>query len=83
MYQQYYCLFGDLSYFLYDWRKFRVLSSERRCGLPVVIAIIIFIVFYVMNLTVENITWKGKLNPYFGAWLLIWFYFLLVFGSRI
>ncbi|MEZ7508204.1 LptF/LptG family permease [Cloacibacterium sp. Arc13] len=38
-------------------------------GLPVVIAIIIFIVFYVMNLTVENITWKGKLNPYFGAWL--------------
>jgi lipopolysaccharide export system permease protein len=29
-------------------------------GLPVVIAIIIFIIFYVMNLSVENVAWKGK-----------------------
>lgn len=38
-------------------------------GLPVVIAIIIFIIFYVMNLTVENLSWKGKMNPYLAAWL--------------
>lgn len=38
-------------------------------GLPVVIAIIIFIIFYVMNLTIENLAWEGKLNPYLAAWL--------------
>ena len=38
-------------------------------GLPVVIAIIIFIIFYVMNLSVENVAWKGKMNPYIAAWL--------------
>lgn len=38
-------------------------------GIPVVVAIIIFIIFYVMNLTVENFSWKGKLNPYVAAWL--------------
>ena len=38
-------------------------------GLPVVIAIIIFIIFYVMNLTVENLSWKGKMDPYLAAWL--------------
>lgn len=38
-------------------------------GLPVVIAIIIFIIFYVMNLTVENLAWKGKMDPYLAAWL--------------
>ncbi len=38
-------------------------------GLPVVIAILIFIIFYVLNLTVENFAWTGKLNPYFAAWL--------------
>lgn len=38
-------------------------------GLPVVIAIVIFIIFYVMNLTVENLSWKGKLDPYLAAWL--------------
>lgn len=38
-------------------------------GLPVVIAIVIFIIFYVMNLSVENVAWKGKMNPYFAAWL--------------
>lgn len=38
-------------------------------GLPVVIAIVIFIVFYVMNLSVENLAWDGTLNPYLAAWL--------------
>lgn len=38
-------------------------------GLPVVIAIIIFIIFYIMNLTVENFAWKGEMNPYAAAWL--------------
>lgn len=38
-------------------------------GLPVVVAIIIFIIFYLMNLTVENLSWKGNLNPYIAAWL--------------
>lgn len=38
-------------------------------GLPVVIAIIIFIVFYILNLTVENIAWKGKMEPYLATWL--------------
>ncbi len=46
-------------------------------GLPVVIAIIIFIVFYVMNLTVENITWKGNSILILESGFLIWFYFLL------
>lgn len=38
-------------------------------GLPVVIAIIIFIIFYVINLTAENFSWKGQMNPYLAAWL--------------
>lgn len=38
-------------------------------GVPVVVAIVIFIIFYVMNLTVENFSWKGKLDPYMAAWL--------------
>lgn len=38
-------------------------------GLPVVIAIFIFIVFYILNLTVENLSWKGRLDPYLAAWL--------------
>ncbi len=38
-------------------------------GLPVVIAIIIFIIYFVMNLGIENISWKGKLDPYLAAWL--------------
>ena len=38
-------------------------------GVPVVVAIVIFIIFYVMNLTVENLSWKGKMNPYLAAWL--------------
>ncbi|WP_312768039.1 LptF/LptG family permease [Epilithonimonas sp.] len=38
-------------------------------GLPVIIAIVIFIIFYVLNLSVENLSWKGTMNPYFAAWL--------------
>lgn len=38
-------------------------------GLPVIIAIIIFIIFYVMNVGVENMSWSGKMNPYLAAWL--------------
>ena len=38
-------------------------------GLPVVIAIAVFIIFYVMNLSVENMAWSGKMDPYLAAWL--------------
>ena len=38
-------------------------------GLPVVIAIVIFIIFYVINLSVENMAWSGKMDPYLAAWL--------------
>lgn len=38
-------------------------------GLPVVIAIVIFILFYVLNLTAENIAWAGNMDPYLAAWL--------------
>lgn len=38
-------------------------------GLPVIIAIVIFILFYILNLTVENIAWKGLLDPYLAAWI--------------
>lgn len=38
-------------------------------GMPVIMAILIFIVYYVLNLWTENITWKGKLEPYFATWL--------------
>lgn len=38
-------------------------------GLPVVIAIVVFIIFYVINLSVENMAWSGKMNPYLAAWL--------------
>lgn len=37
-------------------------------GLPVIIAIVIFIIFYVMNVAVENMSWSGKMNPYLAAW---------------
>lgn len=37
-------------------------------GLPVIIAIAIFIIFYVMTITVENIAWAGEMNPYVAAW---------------
>ncbi|WP_027376261.1 LptF/LptG family permease [Kaistella palustris] len=38
-------------------------------GLPVVIAIVVFIIFYVINLSVENLAWSGKMDPYLAAWL--------------
>jgi lipopolysaccharide export system permease protein len=38
-------------------------------GLPVVIAIVVFIIFYVVNLSVENLAWSGKINPYLASWL--------------
>lgn len=38
-------------------------------GLPVILAIVIFIIFFVINLTSENLAWKGELNPYIAAWL--------------
>lgn len=38
-------------------------------GLPVIIAIVIFIIFYVINVGVENVSWSGKMNPYLAAWL--------------
>jgi len=38
-------------------------------GLPVVIAIVVFIIFYVLNLSVENMAWSGKMDPFLAAWL--------------
>lgn len=38
-------------------------------GMPVVIAIVIFIIFYLINLTVENLAWDGTLNPYLAVWI--------------
>lgn len=38
-------------------------------GLPVVIAIVVFILFYVLNLSAENIAWAGNMDPYIAAWL--------------
>lgn len=38
-------------------------------GVPVIIAIIIFIIFYVINVGFENMAWAGKLSPYLAAWL--------------
>lgn len=38
-------------------------------GLPVIIAIVIFIIFYVMNVAIENVAWSGKINPYLAAWV--------------
>lgn len=38
-------------------------------GLPVIIAIVIFIIFYVLTISFENISWAGKMNPYLATWL--------------
>lgn len=38
-------------------------------GVPVIIAIIIFIVFYIINVGFENVAWSGKMDPYLAAWL--------------
>lgn len=37
-------------------------------GLPVVISIVVFIIFYVLTISMENVAWAGKLNPYIAAW---------------
>ncbi|MBQ0152907.1 MAG: LptF/LptG family permease [Chryseobacterium sp.] len=38
-------------------------------GVPVIIAIVIFIIFYVINVGFENVAWAGKMSPYLAAWL--------------
>ncbi|CAD7815367.1 hypothetical protein CHRY9390_02961 [Chryseobacterium aquaeductus] len=38
-------------------------------GVPVIVAIVIFIIFYVINVGFENIAWSGKMDPYLAAWL--------------
>ncbi|MFC7345206.1 LptF/LptG family permease [Chryseobacterium zhengzhouense] len=38
-------------------------------GVPVIIAIVIFIIFYVINVGFENVAWSGKMDPYLAAWL--------------
>lgn len=38
-------------------------------GVPVIIAIIIFIIFYIINVGFENVAWSGKMDPYLAAWL--------------
>lgn len=38
-------------------------------GVPVIIAIVIFIIFYVINVGFENVAWGGTLSPYLAAWL--------------
>ncbi|WP_419867797.1 LptF/LptG family permease [Chryseobacterium sp. CT-SW4] len=38
-------------------------------GLPVIIAIVIFIIFYIINVGIENIAWSGNMNPYLAAWV--------------
>lgn len=38
-------------------------------GLPVVIAIVVFIIFYILNLSVENMAWAGEMDPYLASWL--------------
>jgi len=38
-------------------------------GLPVIIAIVIFIIFYIINVGMENLAWAGKMNPYLASWL--------------
>lgn len=38
-------------------------------GMPVLFSIFIFIILNTLNITVENFSWKGQLDPYIGAWL--------------
>lgn len=38
-------------------------------GVPVILAIIVFIIFFIINLSAENLAWKGEMNPYLAAWL--------------
>lgn len=38
-------------------------------GVPVILAIIIFVILMLMNLTLENISWAGNLDPYLATWI--------------
>ena len=38
-------------------------------GLPFVIAIIIFVIYYVLGITGESLTTRGRLNAFTGTWL--------------
>lgn len=38
-------------------------------GTPVILAITIFVIFLIINLSVENLAWKGQMNPYLAVWL--------------
>ena len=38
-------------------------------GVPILLSIIIFIIFFVLNISAENIAWEGTMNPYLAAWL--------------
>lgn len=38
-------------------------------GMPAIIAIVIYIIFYILNISIENLSWKGKVDPYLAAWL--------------
>lgn len=49
-------------------------------GMPVVISIIIFVLYYIINFSSENMTKNGILNPTFAAWSanLIFFPFAII-----
>lgn len=49
-------------------------------GMPVVISIVIFVLYYIINFSSENMTKNGILNPTFAAWSanLIFFPFAMV-----
>lgn len=38
-------------------------------GVPVIIAIVIFIIYYIINLSTENMAWKGSMEPYIATWI--------------
>ena len=38
-------------------------------GMPILLSIIIFIIFFVLNISAENMAWKGEMDPYIAAWL--------------
>lgn len=44
-------------------------------GMPVVVAIVIFILFYIIYMYSENLSKNGVIDPYFGAWLPVILFF--------
>lgn len=38
-------------------------------GTPIIIAIIVFMIFYIINISSENFARTGEIDPYFAAWL--------------